>query len=289
MQGTGTSATVTDPRQAARFKPGQQLYIAQNGIGELVMLSGISHDTLTFTAPLSRAYSNAQIQVAVMPRFGTPRSWIRVRMQQDNVEPPHTLIKGLYPNAVWASQTQTNQNETLGSSTGEPDQGALPAALYSGARGRGGDPSPRTARARWLAVQLPMLQEDLAKQGMTDADLRLVNDARTGALTEVWVRWKVQPNLLFSGPDSREATIERTEGRLIFGDGVHGRIPPSGADNILAMQYRSGGGVVGNVPAGAISQLLSGVTAQSAAQSSAPVRRVRTERQSSSCWIADRS
>jgi predicted phage baseplate assembly protein len=57
--------------------------------------------------------------------------------------------------------------------------------------------------------------------------------------------------------------LERTTGRLIFGDGVHGRIPPADSGNILAAEYRSGGGLVGNVPKGSISQLLSGVTAQS--------------------------
>ena len=258
-QGNGTAVTVTDPRQAARFRPGQILFIAQNGAGEMVTLAAIDNDALTLTTPLSKAYSNATIRLAVMPRFGTPRSWIRARMQQ-NAEPPHSAVNGIYANAVWASQMQTNSSETLGGSSGEPDQTffmrqvpvledeVIEVRELEGAR---------------AAVELPMLREDLARQGMGEADIRIVNDRRTGEISEVWVRWRVKPNLLFSGPGDRDMTIERTTGRLILGDDVHGRIPPAANDNMLASEYRSGGGVAGNVAAGAINQLLSGVTAQS--------------------------
>jgi predicted phage baseplate assembly protein len=81
-------------------------------------------------------------------------------------------------------------------------------------------------------------------------------------VTEVWVRWEQRENLFFSDPEDRHYMIERTRGRVIFGDGVRGRVPPAGADNIRAQRYTSGGGVIGNVPAGALNQLLSGVPAQ---------------------------
>src|SRR5262249_50777196 len=79
---------------------------------------------------------------------------------------------------------------------------------------------------------------------------------------QVWVRWQERPNLLFSGPGDRHYMIDRSRGRLIFGNGRHGRIPPAGADNIHARRYRSGGGVDGNVPTGTITRLLGGVVAQ---------------------------
>jgi uncharacterized phage protein gp47/JayE len=258
-QATGPQAVVTDPRQAARFRPGQQLYISQNGAGELVTLGSVAHVNLNFTAPLSRDYSNATIQVAIMPRFGTPRSWIRVRLQQP-AEPPHPRTGGIFPNAVWASQLQTNQNETLGGSSGEPSQSFFfrqtPVLDDEVVQVRELD----GARA---AVELPMLRDDLTAQGMSESDLRIVTDSRTGQISEVWVTWRVKENLLFSGPDDRDMTLERTTGRLILGDGVNGRIPPAASDNLLAVEYRSGGGLIGNVPKGSINQLLSGVTAQS--------------------------
>jgi predicted phage baseplate assembly protein len=73
-------------------------------------------------------------------------------------------------------------------------------------------------------------------------------------VTEVWVRWQGQADLLRSGPSDRHYTLERSRGRLQFGDGTNGAVPPAGAA-ILARRYQTGGGSVGNVPVGAISQL----------------------------------
>jgi hypothetical protein len=256
---TPNVAQVTDPRDAARFAPGQQLYISQSdGTGELATLAHVKNTTLTFTAPLAETYSNAIVKVAVMPRFGTPRSWLRSRLQQP-VEPPHPVVNGIDPNAVWASQQQTNQNETLGSSNEEPNQSFF---LRQTPVLNAEDIEVRELDGARCAVELPMLQDDLAAHGMSNADLRIVTDPKTGQMKEVWVRWRLQPTLLFSGPGDRDFMLERTTGRLILGDGIHGRIPPAGADNVLANQYESGGGTIGNVPAGAINQLLSGVTAQ---------------------------
>ncbi len=85
-------------------------------------------------------------------------------------------------------------------------------------------------------------------------------DPRSGHETGVWVPWRRRPNLGFSGPADRHYTIERTRGRVVFGDGVHGRIPVVARDNIRARRYRSSeAGANGNVPAGAISQVVSGV------------------------------
>jgi predicted phage baseplate assembly protein len=52
--------------------------------------------------------------------------------------------------------------------------------------------------------------------------------------------------------------IDRATGRIFFGDGVHGKIPPAGAA-IMATQSRTGGGRPGNVAAREINQLLSAI------------------------------
>jgi predicted phage baseplate assembly protein len=48
----------------------------------------------------------------------------------------------------------------------------------------------------------------------------------------------------------------------VFGGGAHGHLPPAGRGNIRLRRYQSGGGTLGNVSAGGISQLLSGVLAE---------------------------
>src|SRR5690606_5317753 len=60
-------------------------------------------------------------------------------------------------------------------------------------------------------------------------------------------------------PTDRHYVLDNASGRLLFGDDVHGMIPPSGRNNILARRYRYGGGREGNVAAGTISQVLGAV------------------------------
>jgi predicted phage baseplate assembly protein len=85
-----------------------------------------------------------------------------------------------------------------------------------------------------------------------EGDLRLVRD-RERRVVEVWVRWQGRRHLYGSGESDRHYLIERARGRLQFGDGVRGRIPPDGAA-IVARVYRSGGGRRGNVAARTITQ-----------------------------------
>lgn len=192
---------------------------------------------------------------ASLARFGTARHWLRGRRREDG-PPARSRIAGLFLNATWAAQAETTRDEVLGGSTAEPDQvfffGRTPVL-------EGQVIEVRELAGARAEVELPMLAEELLRQGLSEADLRAVLDRRTERVQEVWVRWRYRPDLLFSGPDDRHYTVERSRGRLLFGDDAHGKIPPAGSDNILARSYRSGGGAAGNVPARAIDQLLAPV------------------------------
>jgi predicted phage baseplate assembly protein len=75
--------------------------------------------------------------------------------------------------------------------------------------------------------------------------------------------WHEVPDLFGSGPADNHYLLNRTSGEIRFGDGVNGNVPvayvgnPGG--NIVAREYRTGGGRRGNVPAGAISTLVTTV------------------------------
>jgi predicted phage baseplate assembly protein len=73
----------------------------------------------------------------------------------------------------------------------------------------------------------------------------------------MWVTWHERPHLLASGPDDRHYLIERAAGYVRFGDGSHGRIPLAGGP--VRASYAVGGGVVGNVPKGTITELRTGI------------------------------
>lgn len=135
-------------------------------------------------------------------------------------------------------QSQRIPTEVIGSSTGEPN-------------------------LRFALSRAPLIPESLLVEVHEGAG---------------WVPWQRRGNLLQDiGPDGR-VTVSTPEARhytvqfdekdgawVLFGDGVYGRRPPVGLNNIRA-SYRVGGGTVGNVPAGTLAeartpiQLLESVT-----------------------------
>ncbi|GJG89723.1 hypothetical protein tb265_49040 [Gemmatimonadetes bacterium T265] len=193
----------------------------------------------------------------LLSRFGTPRAWLRARLTDDG-EPRKARVLGVWSNAVWASQLETIENETLGSSSGEPGQ------VFFARRTpvlEGEVLEVRELDGARAEVEAPILRAELARAGVPDDDVRTVQDPRTGRTTEVWVRWRPRANLLFAEPGERAYALERTRGRVVFGGLTNGLAPAAGRDNVRLRRYRSGGGVVGNVAAGAATQLLSGVLA----------------------------
>jgi predicted phage baseplate assembly protein len=77
-------------------------------------------------------------------------------------------------------------------------------------------------------------------------------------VSEAWVTWQNRQFLYDSGANDRYYTLERARGRVTFGDGNFGKIPPLGAA-IRAKQYRTGGGLVGNLDSRTITQVLSAI------------------------------
>ena len=72
---------------------------------------------------------------------------------------------------------------------------------------------------------------------------------------DTWVEWSEVEDFDASKPGDRHYTVDLATGRVTFGDGINGRIPPKGKDNII-VSYRSGGGVRGNVKHHVVNRLL---------------------------------
>jgi len=77
----------------------------------------------------------------------------------------------------------------------------------------------------------------------------------SGAITAVWVRWREQQNLYAAGPLDRVFVLERATGLIRFGGGEHGMVPPAAC--AISVRYVSGGGLVGNLSPGSVTQLRS--------------------------------
>jgi hypothetical protein len=207
-----------------------------------------------------------------LARFGTARHWLRGRLKEDG-PPGEPTVNGIFPNAVWASQQRTLYNVPLGTSTGLPDQVVVMTQIpvLAGEQIEVQELSGPRANVEWRILALTVtggdretlriLEENLGREDVQGdiehSNLRLRRD-RDKRVSEVWVRWQERPHLFFSKADDRHYSIDRARGRVRFGNGRQGMIPPAGA-TVIAKQYLAGGGQFGNVAARAISQLLSGI------------------------------
>ena len=72
--------------------------------------------------------------------------------------------------------------------------------------------------------------------------------------------WIEVTDLNASGTLDKHYTLKRENGTVYFGDGIKGKIPAGGYNNIKASVYRYGGGSSGNVAADAISELKSTIS-----------------------------
>jgi hypothetical protein len=249
---SGDRVNVRDALAAAVFRPGDRVVVQQETTTEMAIVRSVDGAAIRLETPLATTYGGGRVAHAALPRFGRPLDWVRARLKDDGA-PTQSAVDAIAINATWAQQVQTLQNEVLGSGTGEPGQ----SVFFSQAPVlRGEAVEVRELEGARAAVELPILQDELRSRRLGDDVVRVVTDARLGRVTEVWVRWQSRPHLFFSGPDDRHYVVERARGRVIFGDGEHGRIPPTGPNSIVATSYRVGGGTAGNVPAGTITQLL---------------------------------
>jgi hypothetical protein len=181
-------------------------------------------------------------------KLDKPYYWLRVRWQLEvNQALPESpeLVRVLL-NTVTATQTVTMQNEILGSSDGSEQQ-----IFYT-----------------TKAPVLPNQHLDVREMEEPSADERIViereegstaiaitRDPITGQSQEVWVRWHEVPDFYGSGPRDRHYVLNPLTGEIRFGNGINGKIPPTGTGNLRMTRYHTGGGTQGNCSEGRIMQL----------------------------------
>ncbi len=83
--------------------------------------------------------------------------------------------------------------------------------------------------------------------------VRLERDDRV--VVHCWVLWERRGDLALAAEDERCYQLDPYAGTIRFGDGVRGRVPPQGDENIR-VSYCFGGGTWGNRPAGSVNDLV---------------------------------
>lgn len=155
-------------------------------------------------------------------------------------EPPPPKVLGFYFNSVWAVQASTTYDEIIDSSNRKPDQEF--SFIHK----------PVLEEEIWVDEYGSIPEEEI--KSLRKDLLQLETDSE-GKLKKAWVRWNRVDDFLQSGGIDRDYTLDRTAGKIRFGNGEEGRIPPAGFENVKAT-YRSGGGKAGNLKALEISKLM---------------------------------
>ncbi|NEO15015.1 MULTISPECIES: putative baseplate assembly protein [unclassified Moorena] len=173
-----------------------------------------------------------------------PRYWLRVKWLKGDYE-VEPRLKQVLLNTTMAAQTATIQKEIVGSSDGTENQTFQTT-------------SQPILAGQELEVREPEIPSALEKDKILleegeKAITVTTND--TGRPQEIWVRWHQVPDFYQSEPRDRHYVFDNLTGKITFGDGRNGLIPPPGQGNIRMSRYQTGGGTAGNKPAGAIVQL----------------------------------
>ncbi|MFP2925252.1 putative baseplate assembly protein [Pyxidicoccus sp. 3LG] len=176
--------------------------------------------------------------------LGQERCWLRARLVQGGFT-VIASVRRILTNTTWALHATTIRDELLGSSTGEAEQDFV----LSQAPVLGGQ------RIEVLEPGVPFADERAAIEELEGSDaVAAVLDAN-GQPRGAWVRWHAVTDFYGSGARDRHYTFDSLTGRVRFGDGQQGMIPPKGTRNVRASSYRTGGGARGNRPANNVSQL----------------------------------
>ena len=176
-------------------------------------------------------------------KFGKKSHWLMGTLIKSTKQFKAPLMKGIYPNTVWSEQVETIEDEILGSSDGDKNKN------FEFIK------SPVISPEIWVMEGEIILQDEKEdeKEILPGEDIQEIKDD-SGKTRETWVRWKAVEDFINSTPKSRHYIIDNFPGMVQFGDGKNGMIPPTGKDNIRT-NYKSGGGVVGNVPKNEITVL----------------------------------
>jgi hypothetical protein len=144
-------------------------------------------------------------------RLSTPGSW-------------SPRLRGIYLNAVTATSLESRRNESLGGSSGAPDQvfRLVHPPIADG------------------SLEL-RISEQVGEEEARSLDARPHIEGMPGP----WVRWREVPDLRDAEPTDRVFALDAETGALRFGDGRRGAMPPLGSE-LLAVAYQHVTGTAAN-------------------------------------------
>lgn len=179
--------------------------------------------------------------------FGSSLRWLRLRPSK--LLPDATswtpVIYNAYVNAVYASASETQTMEHLGSSDGSPSQQvtvARPPVLEGSLEIRVLEPLDDDEVAALRAIDSNNVLTTLDDPSQPSS----VTTPPPGTPAPSWVLWTEVEVIEEATKTQRAYTLDNDSGQITFGDGNHGMIPPIGQNSIVAVVYKRGGGSAAN-------------------------------------------
>ena len=173
-------------------------------------------------------------------RYGENLYWVRARLEHGGYDEP-PMLRHVLLNCVYADNLSTYDNTILGSSKGTPNQS------FTFVRG-----PVLPGQQVWVKERERPPSTDINDLIMEEGEDCVRDDPDGGAM----VRWHEVDSLYESTPGSRHYTKDIVTGKIRFGDGIRGMVPPKGDRNVLCSHYQVGGGEGGNVPPDSITALM---------------------------------
>jgi baseplate J-like protein len=172
----------------------------------------------------------------------------RVNIHTENTPLPQ--VKGIFLNTVAANNVVTTDDEILGTSNGEASQTFKTANI----------PITCTSKFKnrvWVDEGRSLSEEEKKTLLEKKGEIEEIKDP-SGNVIRTKVLWHEIDDIYTSTPAGRNYELDRTIGEILFGDGINGKIPPVGLENVTA-NYTAGGDSKGNVAVKEINTLKSAV------------------------------
>ena len=225
-----------------RMDPVQYEYSTRTGFRPMKVIDG----TEDFSSPGIVLFL-PPADFAPMEVEGVRRWWLRLRGSEDAAQGYHAKIRSIRLNAVGIRNQQTHEEETFYVENTVPDltiplsaRNILSAEVFVSELGQ------------HSRQQMRRMQEEHPE------DVRVEYD-QMGEIVSFYVRWTEVDTFDRSQRGDRHYMIDRVRNALVFGDGVHVRIPQAGRDASILVRAVSCDGARGNVPAGAVDRFYGNV------------------------------
>ena len=210
-------------------------YATRTGFKPLKVMDGTKNFSCAGTVLFMPPSDFAPLEVE-----GRKRWWLRLRGDADNLKGYHAPVRNILLNAV-----EIRNQETLGEEAFYVDSSAPNMAFPLAAQ--------NILSAEVFVSELGQLSRQQMDALLADRpdDIRVTHDF-LGDVTAFFVRWTEVENFDSSKPGDRHYLLDRMNNTIVFGDGVHVRIPQAQRDAAFTVRCVCCDGQRGNVPAGAV-------------------------------------